>query len=311
MELFVFFKSKNSKDDPLFDVEFFRYNTLSKKVVQAIKKGIQKYIEKCDEADTILYNPLSLERGNGQLERITIKDSEIDSDIFKAYRNIIVKSQLKDTDVTMAEKKYRLRSLKKYSDATCPVFYYAIKEGENVFFKKTSESHLLLKNEYKIFIRKDTANEVDINDLMVIDTRFDFHINTNDIFIKNGTSFESILEYENVFKVHKNKIIDKIEEAKIIDDFDAFKVACSKANYFRAFKVVSDSTDFKKAFSNKAFLKKLETDTKGKIKWNPKTKKIKLEDVHIKTVLHMFSGLIGVDIYNKIVIFNEKHAIPA
>ncbi|KOO48773.1 Kiwa anti-phage protein KwaB-like domain-containing protein [Viridibacillus arvi] len=311
MELFIFFKSKNLKNDPLFDIEFFRYNTLSKEVVEEITKGIDNYTEKCDENNTKPYNPLSLERGNGKLEKITIKDGEIDSDIFKAYRNIIVKSQLKDIDVTMAEKKYRLKSLKKYNDATCPVFYYAIKEGENVFFKKTSESHLLLKNENKIFIRKDNAKEVDIDDLMVIDTRFDFHINNNDIFIKNGTSFESILEYENVFKVHKNKIISKIEEAKIIDDFDAFKVACSKANYFRAFKVVSESTDFKKAFSNGAFLKKLETDTKGKIKWNRRTKKIELEDVHIQTVLHMFSGLIGVDIYNEIVIFNEKHAIPA
>lgn len=311
MELFIFFKSKNKKGDLLFDIEFFRYNVLNKGLVKKLDEGIKAYKQECETSNSTKYNPLSVERGNKKIETMTIEEGENDSEIFKTYKNIILNSQLKDTTIKMGKKTYRLKKIKKYSDASFPVFYYAIKDGENIYFKKTSETQFLLKNKYKVFVRKDNATEADITDLIVIDTRFDFYTDTLSIFIKNGTAFEHILEYQNVFEIHKNKIIKKIEKADIIQDFGKFKNACNKENYFRAFKVVTESTDFKKTLSNKTFLAKLDKDTKGKIKWNSKIKKIELEDVHIKTVLHIFSGLIGIDIYDKIVIFNEKYAIPA
>lgn len=167
-----------------------------------------------------------------------------------------------------------------------------------------------MENKYGILLKRDTVKEFNKKELMLLETNFDFYIDKKEIVMRNSFSFESIVNYDTVYEKHKEKIMVNIRKADIIQNFDQFGQACNKSGYYRAFRKVNENTDFKKAFSNKTFITKLQKDTLGKIKWDEKNKKVQVGDLHIKTVLHIFNGLIGIDIYNEIVTFNEKFKLP-
>ncbi|MFD2868435.1 Kiwa anti-phage protein KwaB-like domain-containing protein [Kurthia populi] len=313
MELYIFFKSKEmSPTDNLIDIDYFRYPNIDHNLALSMKSGLEKINEKLDFSDATEYNPLSIEREK-KIEKISLEEQKENSEYFVMITKIILENELVSHVASDNEKTYRFRNVRTFNNAQYPIFFYVIKLEGKVYFKKSSDSILMMENRKKIILKRDTAEKVDMEDFMSIDMNYDFLIDSNTIYIKNGHGFEQILRYDDVLKTHKNIIIDKIETANVIENFTAFKDACNNAKYYRAFKKIPQDLDFKAAFLNEdflGFLEGLEIKTNGNIKWNSEINKVELVDIHIKTVLHMFNGLIGKDIYGEFVMFNERFSIP-
>lgn len=311
MELYIFFKSdEKNENDYLVDIDYFRYPEIDEKLVTAMENGIAQINKRLNFANAVNYNPLSIERGKNKLEKISVDVQIEESEFFEILKSIILDNKLTDYKVSINEKKYRFRNVHKFKEAQYPVFFYVIKIDGKAYFKKSSDNNLMMENKNNWLVRRDTAEKVDTEELMSINARYDFVVDNDFIYIRSGNGFEQILRYEDVFKKHKDIIINKIKDADIINDFEEFEKTCNNAKYYRAFKVIKTDIDFKAAFSNKEFLDRLNVETKGNIKWNEENKKIELKDAHIKTVLHIFSGLIGIDIYGEIVLFNQKYLLP-
>ena len=303
MELFIFFKSKSSSKKKSY--EYFKYQSIEH-IAKKLKAGVESYSKEISNFAKKDFNPLSLEKDKKILEVLDLEKTINESKLMEIYKSVIVDNQIKNYD----EEDLSINHLKKLEMAKFPVLFYAIKDGEKVYFKKSSDSRLFMENKYGILLKRDTANEFNKKELMLLEMNFDFYIDKKEIVIRNSFSFESIVNYDTVYEKHKEKIMVNIKKADIIQNFDQFQQACNKSDYYRAFRKVNEKTDFKKAFSNRTFITKLQKDTLGKIKWDEKNKKVQVGDLHIKTVLHIFNGLIGIDIHNEIVTFNEKFKLP-
>lgn len=307
MELFIFFKSQSKSKN--INLEYFKYQSLEK-IAPSLRNGIQNYEKSIQNYTKKEFNPLSLEKGKKVLETLQLSKTIKESKLMDLYKQIILENKVKDFAEEHGNCTYIFKKLHKIDEAKFPAFFYALKYQGKIYFKKTSNNSLLMKNQYHVLLRRDTAKEYNKEDLMIIDTNFDFHVEKEEIVIRSSFAFEQILKYELVYEEHKSLILNNIKKADVIENYEEFESACNKSAYYRAFKKVDSQTNFKKAFSNRPFIKRLEKETNGKIKWNEETKKVKVEDIHIKTVLHIFSGLIGVDIYNQIVTFNQKFILP-
>lgn len=307
LELYIFFKSQSQSKT--INLEYFKYQSLEN-IAPSLKNGISNYETSIKGFTKQEFNPLSLEKEGKILETLELNQTTKDSKLMDIYKQIILDNRVIDYEEELDNNTYVIKKLHKINQASFPAFCYALKHLEKVYFKKTSNNSLLLKNDYHVLLRRDTAKEYEKEDLMIVDTKFDFHIDQDEILIRSSFAFEQILKYELVYEKHKKSIINNIQSADVIENFEKFEEACNKSGYYRAFRKVKEETDFKKSFSNKPFIKRLAQETNNKIRWNDKTNKVYVEDLHIKTVLHIFSGLIGIDIYNQIVTFNEKFNLP-
>lgn len=306
--MFIFFKSQSKSNKCKF--EFFKYQTIEH-LSTSLKRGISDYHIDIKTYSKKEFNPLSLEKEGKILETLDLEDTIKESKLLEVYRNIIINNLLHDHLETDGDLELHFKKLLKINEATLPVFFYVIKDEGKVYFKKSSDNKLFMKNKYALILKRDEATEFKKENLMMLDMNFDFYINEDEIIMKSPFSFELILQYDHVYKKHKEDVVAKIKSVNVIKNFEGFESACNEAKYYRAFKKVVIDTDFKTSFSNQKFIKKLQKDTENKIKWDDKSKKVEIEDLHIKTVLHIFNGLIGIDIYDEIVTFNEKFKLPS
>lgn len=310
MEIFLFFKNGTKN----INMEFFKYNLINTNLEKKIIQGIETYKNNTsNKYKKQAYNPLSMERGNKILETLSVKELLRYSKLFDLYHKIIkndtfdkhLEDQIGDKHYT-----YDIKEIHGFFDNNLPLSFTVIVNDDIAYFKKTNEATYFLKNKSKIIASIEEANISEFkNNTVLIDTNFDFYVTKDKLFIKSSPNFERICKYEIVYELHREKILTKIEQEEIIDNFAEFKKECNKSLYLRGFKKIDDKFDSKSFFQNEQFLTKIISETNNKIKWNNDQTKIIVDTSQTKTIISLLSGLIGVDIYNDIVTFNSKEKI--
>lgn len=305
MELILFYKSGTKH----INIEFYKYNILDSQLEDKIETGIRQYhetvINKYEQRD---YDPLSNEKGRNFLEKLDIEETEEQSLIFNVYLRIIKNQELDDCYQDEKEEyNITVNEIDGFHQNESKLSFFVIQDGDKIFFKKVSENSYFLKNRMQIFSHLEEAKLKNINkNLVMIDTNFDFYLQDVNIFIKSSHMFESICHYEQVYEKHRDKVLSRVKNVDIIENFDSFESECNKKTYLRIFKKVESNTELESTLSNKNFIDDMIKQTSYNIKWNKECEKIIVATNQVKTIIHLFSGLIGTDVYDQVVLFNDK-----
>lgn len=308
MQLIMFYK-KGTKN---IEIEYFKYGNLDTSLQEKIKLGIDEYEEKLNTYETIDYDPLAIEKGRKVVETLSLDQTKRESSILRLYMTILnnesYSSSFRD-DTTNTT--YSIKSLDSFHSNECPLSFIVIKHNNKLYFKKANEAEYFLKNKMHILTHVEEAKLKPLNDnYILLNTNFEFYIEESTIYVKSNFTFETICNIEEVYNQHRENVLENIEEIGIIENIEDFKMECVKKRYLRVFKKVDSEANLKESLSNKKFIDEMIIQTDRKIDWTDETKtNLKVDTSHVRTIIHLFSGLIGKDIYEALITFNNKAEI--
>ncbi|WP_404336592.1 Kiwa anti-phage protein KwaB-like domain-containing protein [Planococcus rifietoensis] len=285
------------------EISVYQYPTISEELDLKIRDGIEVFLEKTSEYETAEYNPLIDHKE--KLQRITLEELKNDGVNFKVIHYYLEEESPFENDLA------KLKILETNNEILESISFFIVEVDGSFYFRRFLNSAFLKQT--KIVTAYDsTANTLDMinKKLVVFDTTFDFYLESgsNEVLINNSINFEYIAGYNEFFESKKREVMNHIAEIDLLNNFEEFKKESEKKKYLRLFsRVKLENIEELKQQSD--FLGKLSEETAGEIVYNEEEEKFTVNTKHTKTILHLFTYLIGIDMTNKIVIYQDREYI--
>lgn len=285
------------------EIGVYQYPTISEELDLKIRGGIEDFLEKISEYEIAEYNPLIDHKE--KLQRITLEELKNDGVNFKVIHHYL------EEELPFENDRAKLEILETNNEILESISFF-VAEVDGIFYFRRFLNSAFLKQTKIVTAYDSTANTLDMinKKLVVFDTTFDFYLESGSdiVLINNSTNFEYIAGYNEFFESKKREVINHIEEIELLNNFEEFKKESEKKKYLRLFsRVKLENIEELKQQSD--FLEKLSEETAGEIVYNEEEEKFTVNTKHTKTILHLFTYLIGIDMTNKIVIYPDREYI--
>lgn len=285
------------------EIVAYKYPTMTKELLGKIESGIKLFEEKISEYEIVPYDPLIEHKE--KLQSIPLENVMKDSTQFEVIHQYLITDESAENDKAKLEIK---ETNKEFLDSAS---LYVIEHDKKFYFRKFFNNAYLKKT--KIVAAYDSkAESIDMikEKLMILETTFDMILEEDgsQVTINNSTNFEYIAGYDAFFTDKRTNVMEYIKSENILENYNDFEKEGLKKKYLRLFsKVKVENIESLK--KNTAFLDKLEKETANQITYNKTSGKFKVETKHTKTILHLFTFLIGIDMTDRMFIHSDKEYI--